>query len=60
MKLSRIYDTLDEYLKPNKVLVVYGPRQVGKTTLLKDFLSHTTLRHRLDSNVRKNERIPQE
>lgn len=25
-------------LKPNKVLVLYGPRQVGKTTLLHEFL----------------------
>ena len=24
----------------NKVLVIYGPRRVGKTTLLKKFLEH--------------------
>ena len=29
---------IEEYLKPNKVLVIYGPRQVGKTTLLKEYL----------------------
>ncbi len=29
-------------LQKGKVLIVYGPRQVGKTTLVKEFLSHTT------------------
>lgn len=38
-----------ELLKPNKVAVIYGPRQVGKTTLLKDFLSHTKLRYKFDN-----------
>ena len=47
--LSRFYDNLEKYLKPNKVLVVYGPRQVGKTTLLKHFLSKTKLKYRFDS-----------
>jgi uncharacterized protein len=28
-----------ELLRPNKVLVIYGPRQVGKTTLVHDYLS---------------------
>ena len=37
--ISRFYDDLfDEYLVPNKVLVIYGPRQVGKTTLVSTFL----------------------
>ena len=37
--IKRFYsDKIDELLKPNKVLVLYGPRQVGKTTLLKEFL----------------------
>lgn len=30
------------------VLVIYGPRQVGKTTLIKNFLSSTKLKYRLD------------
>lgn len=38
-----------ELLKPNNVTVIYGPRQVGKTTLLKDFLSHTRLRYKFDN-----------
>jgi hypothetical protein len=49
MKLPRFYVDLGPFLKPNKVLVIYGPRQVGKTTLLKDFLSTCPWRHRLDS-----------
>ncbi len=48
MKIPRIYN-LDEFIKPNKVLVIFGPRQVGKTTLLQDFLSKTNLKYKLDS-----------
>jgi len=40
---------LDTYLQPGKVLVLYGPRRVGKTTLLRDFLAHTSLKYKLDS-----------
>jgi len=29
---------LQDYLEKNKVLVLYGPRQVGKTTLVKEYL----------------------
>ena len=38
MKIRRYYIDLDKYIKPNKVLVIFGPRQAGKTTLLKDYL----------------------
>lgn len=48
MKIPRIYQNLDDLLKPNKVLVIFGPRQVGKTTLLKDFLAKTRLKYKLD------------
>ena len=48
MKLSRIYQ-LEKHLEPNRVLIVYGPRQVGKTTLLADFLLQTKLKYKLDS-----------
>lgn len=47
--IPRIYDNLDHYLKPNEVLVIYGPRRVGKTTLLTNFLKKTKLKYRLDS-----------
>jgi len=49
MKIPRYYQRLDSYLKSNKVLVIYGPRQVGKTTLLTDYLQKTKLKYRLDS-----------
>lgn len=47
--IPRIYDDFDNYLKKGKVLVVFGPRQVGKTTLLRNYLSRTELKYRLDS-----------
>lgn len=42
--ISRIYDDLSKYLKPNEVLIIYGPRRVGKTILLENFLPKTTLK----------------
>jgi uncharacterized protein len=52
--ITRAYEPLDTYLRPGKVLVIYGPRRVGKTTLLQDFLAHTEFKHKLDSgdNIR--------
>jgi predicted AAA+ superfamily ATPase len=35
MLIQRIYDNLLEHMSKGKVLVLYGSRQVGKTTLLK-------------------------
>lgn len=49
MQIERIYHPLSEFIKPDKVLVLYGPRRVGKTTLLKDFLKNTPLKLKLDS-----------
>ncbi len=49
MKIERHYQDLDTFLKPNKALVIYGPRQVGKTTLLGDYLQTTSHKFRLDS-----------
>jgi predicted AAA+ superfamily ATPase len=51
--IKRFYD-IEKYLKPNKVLIIFGPRQAGKTTLLNSFLSTTTLKYRIDSgdNIR--------
>jgi hypothetical protein len=46
---KRIYEPLDQFIKPNKVLLIYGPRRVGKTTLLQHALSQTTYRYKLDS-----------
>ena len=40
MFIERVYSSrLGEFTRPGKVLVVYGPRQVGKTTLIRTFLS---------------------
>lgn len=54
--IKRIY-SLGNLIKPNKVLVIYGPRRVGKTTLLTNFLSDATLKYKLDSgdNIRTQE-----
>jgi uncharacterized protein len=39
MVITRHYsDKFDSLLKPNKVLVIYGPRQTGKTTLVNKYL----------------------
>ncbi len=44
MLIPRYYDNLNDYLTKNKVLLILGPRQVGKTTLLKNFLQKTKLK----------------
>jgi predicted AAA+ superfamily ATPase len=45
MKIERfLLSQLTQSLIPGKVLVLYGPRQVGKTTLAKDLLALTSLR----------------
>jgi hypothetical protein len=47
MKIPRLLlPKLQEALLPGKVLVFYGPRQVGKTTLAKELLSIVPLRSR--------------
>ncbi len=46
--IKRFYD-LGALLATNKVLVIYGPRRSGKTTLLNDFLQKTELKYRLVS-----------
>lgn len=52
--IKRIYDNLNDYIKPNKALIIYGPRRVGKTTLLQDYLSKTNFKYKLDNgdNIR--------
>jgi len=47
--IKRFYEDLSEYYKNGKVLIIYGPRRVGKTTLLKTFLKNTELKYKLDS-----------
>ena len=52
--IKRYYDDLSALLSPSKALIIYGPRRVGKTTLLENFLANTDLKYKLDSgdNIR--------
>ena len=50
--IKRAYEPLETHLQPNEVLVIYGPRRVGKTTLLQSYLAQTPLRYKLDSGGR--------
>jgi hypothetical protein len=47
--ITRAYEPLASHVQPNKVLVLYGPRRVGKTTLLQNYLGQTPFRYKLDS-----------
>lgn len=55
--IKRFFSPLEPLLEPNKVLIIYGPRRVGKTTLLRELLETTTLKYRFDSgeNIRVQE-----
>jgi uncharacterized protein len=45
--IVRDYEPISQFIRPGKVLIVYGPRQVGKTTLLRKFLENSGQKHRL-------------
>jgi predicted AAA+ superfamily ATPase len=47
--IKRAYEPLNRFTQPGKVLLIYGPRRAGKTTLLRGFLNATSLRYKLDS-----------
>ena len=51
---KRAYEPLEQYIHPNRVLLIYGPRRVGKTTLLQNLLAQTPWKYKLDSgdNIR--------
>lgn len=49
MRLSRFYDDLQKFIHPNKVLVIFGSRQVGKTSLVKHYLSQGKHRARFET-----------
>ena len=49
MKLPRFYQNLENYLENGRVLLIYGSRQVGKTTLLTEFLEKMNLKYKLAS-----------
>jgi len=56
---KRSYEPLSSHLKAGKALLIYGPRQVGKTTLLQNFLKNTPLKYKLDSgdNIRTQQTL---
>jgi predicted AAA+ superfamily ATPase len=46
MKIQRqLLSQLRKTIQPGKVVVLYGPRQVGKTTLVHELLAETSLAH---------------
>src|SRR3989344_4857133 len=47
-EISRYYQNLEDYIKPKKALIIFGPRRVGKTTLIMDYLSAYKGRYRLE------------
>lgn len=51
--INRLYD-FNDYLNKGKVLILYGPRRAGKTTLLKQFLKKTKMKYKVVSgdNIR--------
>ena len=49
MRIPRYYDNLENYLTLNKALLIFGPRQVGKTAVLNDFLKNTNLKYKLEN-----------
>ena len=54
MIYPRFYADLEKYIQPGKVLLIYGPRRTGKTTLVTEYLKTTKWRYKLDSgdNIR--------
>ncbi len=49
MMITRHYQNLEQYLAFKKVLILYGPRQVGKTTLIEEFLQSYRGSYRYDT-----------
>lgn len=47
--IKRIYQNLGSFLHSQEVLILYGPRRVGKTTLLEDYLKKSKLKYRLET-----------
>lgn len=54
--LLRIYDNLDKWLQKGKVVIIYGPRRVGKTTLVNGYLKKVNVKFLSDSGDNINTR----
>ncbi len=52
--LNRYYKHIDQIMPEGKALIIYGPRRVGKTTLLNILLEDVKLKYKIDSgdNIR--------
>lgn len=48
-EIKRYFNDLGDFCLPGKALIIFGPRQVGKTTLLKHYLATCPYRYKLDS-----------
>jgi hypothetical protein len=57
MVFDRIYKNLEEEFRKNRVLILYGPRRTGKTTLLTNYLKQCGKNYRLETgeNIRVRE-----
>lgn len=55
--LQRYYSSDKNLIPKNKVLIIYGSRRVGKTTLLNEVLKKTNLKYKIDSgeNIKINQ-----
>ncbi|OIO51017.1 MAG: hypothetical protein AUJ11_02245 [Parcubacteria group bacterium CG1_02_44_65] len=47
--IERFYKNIDKLLKPNRALIIYGPRRIGKTTLLNNYLNKIRYKYLLDT-----------
>jgi len=47
--IPRFYSSIKELIPQNRVLIIYGSRRVGKTTLLNKLLKSTKLKFKIDS-----------
>jgi len=53
--IKRYYDNLiNQLLEPNKVLVIYGPRRVGKTTMIENFMKKVPRRLKIYKSTGEN------
>lgn len=47
--IKRHYADLSKHLKSGRVLIIFGPRQAGKTTILENYLKKSGKKYKLDS-----------